>query len=93
MVTEKDVSHTANLAKVDLEEEDIQKFRKDFEDILGYFNILDEVEEDIEPSSHVLSLVNIFREDKEGECLSQEEALKNAKHVEDGYIKGPRVIE
>ncbi len=93
MVTEKDVLHTANLAKIELEEEDIQKFRQDFQDILDYFNILDEVEEDIKPSSHVLSLVNIFREDKEGECLSQEEALKNAKNVEDGYIKGPRVIE
>lgn len=93
MITKKDVLHIANLAKIEISEEEVEKFRKDFQDILGYFNILDEVEEDVEPSFQVLPLTNVFRKDEVKESLPREEILKNAKHVEDGYIKGPRVVE
>ncbi|WP_456329028.1 Asp-tRNA(Asn)/Glu-tRNA(Gln) amidotransferase subunit GatC [Archaeoglobus sp.] len=93
MVSIEDVYHTAELAKIEITEEQAEKFRKEFEKIMDYFNILDEVEEDVEPTFHVLPITNVFREDVEGECLSQEEALSNAKHKEEGYIKGPRVVE
>lgn len=93
MVSIEEVYHTAELAKIEISEEEAEKFRKEFESILNYFNILDEVEEDVEPTFHVLPLKNVFREDVEGECLSQDEALKNATHREDGYFKGPRVVE
>ncbi len=93
MVSLEDVYHTAELAKIEITEGEAEKFRKEFEKIIDYFNILDEVEEDIEPTFHVLPITNVFREDVEGECLSQEEALSNAKHKEDGHFKGPRVVE
>jgi len=93
MVSIEDVYHTAELAKIEITEEQAEKFRKEFEKIIDYFNILDEVEEDVEPTFHVLPITNVFREDAEGECLSQEEALSNAKHKEEGYFKGPRVVE
>ncbi|AAB88922.1 MULTISPECIES: Asp-tRNA(Asn)/Glu-tRNA(Gln) amidotransferase subunit GatC [Archaeoglobus] len=93
MVSIEDVYHTAELAKIEITEEQAEKFRKEFETILDYFNILDEVEEDVEPTFHVLPLTNVFREDEPGECLKQEEALSNAKHKEEGYFKGPRVVE
>jgi len=84
MVSIEDVYHTAELAKIEITEEQAEKFRKEFETILDYFNILDEVEEDVEPTFHVLPLTNVFREDEPGECL---------KHKEEGYFKGPRVVE
>lgn len=93
MVSIKEVYHTAELAKIEISDEEAEKFRKEFESILNYFNILDEVEEDVEPTFQVLPLKNVFREDAEGECLSQDEALKNATHKEGGYFKGPRVVE
>lgn len=93
MVSVEDVYHTAELAKIEISEEEAEKFRREFESILNYFNILDEVEEDVEPTFHILPLKNVFRDDKSGECLTQEEALKNAPHKEDGYFKGPRVVE
>jgi len=93
MVSAEDVYHTAELAKIEISEEEVEKFRREFESILNYFNILDEVEEDVEPTFHILPLKNVFRDDKSGECLTQEEALKNALHREDGYFKGPRVVE
>ncbi|MBO8179195.1 MAG: Asp-tRNA(Asn)/Glu-tRNA(Gln) amidotransferase subunit GatC [Archaeoglobus sp.] len=93
MVSIEDVYHTAELAKIEITEEQAKKFRKEFEKIIDYFNILDEAEEDVEPTFHVLPITNVFREDVEGEYLSQEEALSNAKHKEEGYFKGPRVVE
>lgn len=93
MVSVEEVYHTAELAKIEISEDEAEKFRKEFESILNYFNILDEVEEDVEPTFQVLPLRNVFREDEPGECLSQDEALKNATHKEEGYFKGPRVVE
>ncbi len=93
MVSIEDVYHTAELAKIEINEDEAKKFREEFEKILEYFNILDEVEEDVEPTFHVLPLRNVFRDDVPGECLTQDEALMNAKHKEEGYFKGPRVVE
>ena len=93
MVSVEDVYHTANLAKVELSEKEAEKFRIEFEKILEYFNILDEVGEDVEPTFQVLPLKNVFRDDEPGKCLDHEEALRNATHKEEGYFKGPRVVE
>ncbi|WP_456468458.1 Asp-tRNA(Asn)/Glu-tRNA(Gln) amidotransferase subunit GatC [Archaeoglobus sp.] len=93
MVSIEEVYHTAELAKIEISEKEAEKFRKEFESILEYFDILDEVEEDVEPTFQVLPLKNVFREDEPGECLTQDEALKNATHKEEGYFKGPRVVE
>ena len=93
MISREEVYHIANLAKIEIREDEVERFRKEFESILNYFNILDEVEEDVEPTFHVLPLSNVFREDEPKECLSQAEALKNARHVEEGYFKGPRIVE
>ena len=93
MITRDDVYHIANLAKIEIEEEEVNSFKKEFESILQYFNILDEVEEDVEPTFQVLPLNNVFREDMPKKSLSRDDALKNAKHVEDGFFKGPRIVE
>lgn len=93
MVSIEDVYHTAELAKIEITEKEAEKFRREFESILSYFNILDEVDESVEPTFHVLPLTNVFREDVEGKCLSHAEALSNAAHKEEGYFKGPRVVE
>ncbi|WP_202319521.1 Asp-tRNA(Asn)/Glu-tRNA(Gln) amidotransferase subunit GatC [Archaeoglobus neptunius] len=93
MVSLEEVYHTAELAKIEITGEEAEKFSREFESILDYFNILDEVEEDVEPTFQVLPLRNVFRDDDPGECLSQDDALKNARHKEDGYFKGPRVVE
>ena len=93
MISREEVIHISKLAKVELREEEIEKFRKGFQDILEYFNILDEVEEDVEPTFQVLPLKNVFREDNPKKSLEREKVLMNAKHVEEGYFKGPRVVD
>jgi aspartyl-tRNA(Asn)/glutamyl-tRNA(Gln) amidotransferase subunit C len=93
MITKRDVYHIANLARIEIVPEDVENFRKEFQSILEYFNILDEVEEEIEPTFQVLPLSNVFRKDESKKCLSRKDALKNARHIEDEYFKGPKVVE
>jgi aspartyl-tRNA(Asn)/glutamyl-tRNA(Gln) amidotransferase subunit C len=82
-----DVEHVADLARVDLDEADVEVFTEQFREILEYFEALDEVPEvEAEPD-----LVNVMREDEIRDSLSQEAALENAAETEDGRFKGPRV--
>ncbi|AUV81388.1 Asp-tRNA(Asn)/Glu-tRNA(Gln) amidotransferase GatCAB subunit C [Salinigranum rubrum] len=86
-VDSEEVRHVAELARVDLADEEVEEFAAQFADILAYFDALDEVPE-IEADE---DLVNVMRPDEVREGLSQEEALSNATETEAGYFKGPRV--
>jgi aspartyl-tRNA(Asn)/glutamyl-tRNA(Gln) amidotransferase subunit C len=86
-VDEAEVRHVADLARVNLDDDEVEEFAAQFADILSYFDALDEVPE-VEAET---DLVNVMRPDETRECLSQEEALANAPETEDGYFKGPRV--
>jgi aspartyl-tRNA(Asn)/glutamyl-tRNA(Gln) amidotransferase subunit C len=86
-VDSEEVRHVAELARVDLADEEVEEFAAQFADILEYFDALDEVPE-IEADE---DLVNVMRPDEVRDGLSQEEALGNAPESEAGYFKGPRV--
>jgi aspartyl-tRNA(Asn)/glutamyl-tRNA(Gln) amidotransferase subunit C len=93
MIDKKTVEHVASLARIDLTEEEIEKFSKDISGILDAFSSLDEVDtENVKPSFHPIEMKNVMREDEEEKCLSQEEALSNAEQKEDGFFKGPRAV-
>ena len=86
-VDDAEVRHVASLARVDLEDEEVELFAEQFADILEYFDALDDVPEvDAEAD-----LDNVMRPDEVREGLTQEEALRNAPETEDGYFKGPKV--
>jgi len=81
------VRHVADLARIDLDDDEVERFTEKFADILEYFETLDEVPEvDEEPD-----LANVMRPDEVEDSLSQEEALRNAPESEDGFFKGPKV--
>ncbi|MFC7204071.1 Asp-tRNA(Asn)/Glu-tRNA(Gln) amidotransferase subunit GatC [Haloferax namakaokahaiae] len=82
-----EVRHVAELARVNLDDDEVDEFATQMADILTYFDALDEVPEvDSEDE-----LVNVMRPDEVKDGLTQEEALSNAAETEDGYFKGPRV--
>lgn len=83
-----DVEHIAGLARVRLKEDEKESFVGEFNEILNYFDKLDEIPDEVEASD---DLENVMRADEVEGCLSQEEVLENAPETEDGYIKGPRV--
>ena len=86
-VDPEEVRHVADLARVDLDEEEVEEFAAQFSDVLDYFEALDEVPT-VEDGP---DLVNVMRPDEVHEGLTQEEALANAPETEEGYFKGPRV--
>jgi aspartyl-tRNA(Asn)/glutamyl-tRNA(Gln) amidotransferase subunit C len=81
------VAHVAALARVDLDEDEIEAFAAQFADVLDYFETLDEVPE-IESDP---DLVNVLRTDEARTSLAQTEALRNAPETDEGYFEGPPV--
>jgi aspartyl-tRNA(Asn)/glutamyl-tRNA(Gln) amidotransferase subunit C len=86
-VDPEEVRHVADLARIDLDDEEVARFTEQFADILAAFDALDEVPE-VEGEA---DLANVMRPDEERESLDREAALRNAPEAEDGYFKGPRV--
>jgi aspartyl-tRNA(Asn)/glutamyl-tRNA(Gln) amidotransferase subunit C len=82
-----EVRHVADLARVSLDDDDVETFAAQFAEILDYFEALDEVPA-VESEA---DLANVMRADEVRDGLSQAEALRNAAESEDGYFKGPRV--
>ena len=88
-ITEETVDHVAALARLQLSQKEIRKFQKDLNDILAAFKTLDEAPA-AEPSFQPIPMENIVRDDVQEECLSNQTALRNTKHKEKGFFKGPR---
>ncbi len=84
----------ASNARLNLSEAEVKKFVPELKAVLEAFSKLDSLDVSREePSFQPIPLQNVFREDKIGKCLSNEEALSNTKSKKDGYFKGPRVVE
>jgi len=93
-ITKEQVEYVANLAKLDLSEEEKEMFTKQLDSILSYMDKLNQLDTtDIEPTSHVLPIKNIFRKDEVKPSLPSEEALANAPDRKNGFFRVPRVIE
>ncbi|TJY38525.1 Asp-tRNA(Asn)/Glu-tRNA(Gln) amidotransferase subunit GatC [Cohnella pontilimi] len=93
-ITVKDVEHVAALARLDLSEQEKEAFTGQLNAILGYADKLNELDTSgIEPTSHVLPLFNVMREDEVRPSLPIEEVLANAPEEEDGQFKVPAVLD
>lgn len=86
-VSPEEVRHVAELARIDLDEEEVEAFSGEFGEILAAFEALDEVPE----VDREADLANVMRPDKTRDSLEREEALENASETEGGYFKGPNV--
>jgi aspartyl-tRNA(Asn)/glutamyl-tRNA(Gln) amidotransferase subunit C len=93
-VTIEDVKYMANLARLQLSDEEAAGLVKDMNDILGYMELLGQVDtSDIPPLEHVADTEAGFRPDKAHPPLDHEEALKNAPDADSDYFRVPRVID
>ena len=92
-LSKKEVEHTAWLAHIGLSQKEKKLFTEQFNDILDYFKKIDKVEtENVQPTYHVLDLMNVYREDEATPSLPKEEALKNAPKKEKEFLKAPRIV-
>jgi aspartyl-tRNA(Asn)/glutamyl-tRNA(Gln) amidotransferase subunit C len=89
------IEHIAKLARLDLTENELDKYGGQLSAVLDYINQLSEVDtEGVEPTAQVTGLQNIFREDeiKEWDKKEIKEALKDAPELEDNQVKVRRII-
>ena len=94
MISEDKVRHIANLAKLNVTEEEMNKYQKQLTDILTEIDKILKVdiandEIMISPSNNK----NCYSEDVIESHISKSDALKNAKRVKGDYIIVPKVIE
>ncbi|MBB6731848.1 Asp-tRNA(Asn)/Glu-tRNA(Gln) amidotransferase subunit GatC [Cohnella zeiphila] len=93
-ITVKDVEHVANLARLELAEAEKERLAVELNAILKYAEKLNELDtEGVEPTSHVLPLYNVMREDEVRESLPLDKVMANAPEEEDGHIKVPAVLD
>jgi aspartyl-tRNA(Asn)/glutamyl-tRNA(Gln) amidotransferase subunit C len=94
MISEEHVEHVARLARLALQPEETRRFTEQLNAILTYMEQLNAVPtEGVEPTAHVLDLVNVFRDDAVCQTLSAEEALANAPETAQHYFVVPRIVE
>lgn len=92
-INKEQVKHVAHLSKIEINDQDAEKFSGQLEKIMSFADQLDEVDtEGVKPTYHVLDLVNVFRDDAVVDPLSQEDALSNAHSTIDGQFKVPQVM-
>ena len=93
MLTKKEVEHVALLARLELTNEEKEKYASQLNAILEYAEALNKLDTDkIPPTAHVLPLKNVFREDQVCEHMSNEKALSNSPDREENSFKVPRII-
>lgn len=93
-LTPAEVDHIALLARLDLSAPERERAAVELSQILGYFEKLNELNTDeVEPTEHVLPVVNVLRADVQRPGLAREAALQNAPEQADGMFQVPRVVE
>ncbi|OGW34042.1 MAG: asparaginyl/glutamyl-tRNA amidotransferase subunit C [Nitrospirae bacterium GWD2_57_9] len=93
-ITKKEVEHVAKLARLELSDQAKDVFTDQLSNILTYVEQLNELDtKDVPPTSHVLDMSNVMRDDVPQESLSQERALANAPDKAAGHYRVPKIIE
>jgi len=93
MIERKDVEYVAWLARLELSEEEKERFTRQLGQVLEHAEKIKSLDtSEIRPTSHPMPLKNVMREDVVRPGLSQREALSNAPRAEGGYFAVPRII-
>ena len=94
-ITKDDVIKLAQLAKLQLTDDEIEAYTKDLSGIFEYINMLSDIDtEGLEPTSQVTGLTNVMRADvvAQNQVAPPEDLLAGAPESEDGYVKVKRMI-
>ena len=93
-VTAREMEHVAALARLELSDQEEQRLFSDMEKIIGYFETINHLDlSDIEPTSHVMPLENVYREDQVAPSMEREALLANAREADEGCFRVVQVVE
>lgn len=92
-VSREDVAHLAHLARLEVSEAELDRYAEQLDVILHSVAAVAAVAtDDIEPTSHAVPLVNVYREDVVHPGLTQEEALAMAPAADAGRFRVPQIL-
>jgi aspartyl-tRNA(Asn)/glutamyl-tRNA(Gln) amidotransferase subunit C len=94
MITREEVLRLARLARLELTAEEQELITPQLDAILGYMESLNTLDTGaVEPTTTVIPMVSVMREDEVRPSLKREEALANAPDPEGAFFRVPRIIE
>ena len=93
-ISEQQTADVAALAQLAISPNDMKSFSEQLSHIVTYIGKLNELDTStIEPTSHVIPLSNVFREDRQQPSLPVEEAIGNAPDKSPPFFRVPKIIE
>ena len=93
-LTSDEVRHVALLARLAMKPEDLELYRSQLDDILGYFQMLENIQTDgVAPTNQSITNHTVMREDKAEPGLDKEDVLANAPRREGDYFRVKEVLE
>jgi aspartyl-tRNA(Asn)/glutamyl-tRNA(Gln) amidotransferase subunit C len=82
--------HVANLARLELRDEELDRLGTQLNDILAAVSKVSELDlSDVPPTPHPLDIVNVWAEDEPHACLGIDEVFADAPEREGDYFKVP----
>ena len=93
-LTTEEVRHIALLARIGMEDDEVEEMRGQLSDILEQFEALSSVDTgDLEPTGHSVDLLSVMREDMARPSFAREDALANAPNRQGDLIRVKAVLE
>ncbi len=88
------VRRIARLARIEISAGEEKAFARQLNEILEYVKKLEELDtSSVEPTSHVVPMLNVLRADEVKPSLSRDEALSGAPEDAQGCFRVPKIIE
>ena len=92
-ISKEEILHIAKLASLKINEEEIEEYRKNLQDILNFANTINSIDtSEIEETNGISSNVNVFREDEIKEFKDVDALMQNAPEKTNNMFKIPKVI-
>ncbi len=90
----KEIESVAYLSRLELSQEELDKFTEHINNLLDHFAKLQELDTDgVEPTSHTSDVFNVFRADEVRPSVLPEDVVANAPQVAENCFVVPRVVE
>ena len=93
-ITRQDVEHVADLARLHLTDEEVDRMQAQLSNILEAIETLEQVDTShVGPTASVIQLENVMRDDEVRPGLSRDAALANAPLRDDPFLRVPTVLQ
>ena len=93
-ITKDEVKKVSQLARLELNEDEISKHAEQLEKILGYIKQLEKIDtENVPTTTRAIEVTNAFRKDERKDYLDSDDLLDLAPSREDKFFKVPKIIK